>query len=207
MRQLIERLIASTTHTIVAHADELTTRDQAIGDGDHGINLKRGFEAVRDAADDIAARPFGAALHKAGMTLVLKVGGASGPLYGSLLMAMGKAAAETPASAAAVATVLGAGITAVKERGRSDAGDKTMLDVLIPIQQALAADAERPIAELVQDLRSVATAAMEATRPLQARKGRASFLGERSIGHVDPGARSSALLVNAVCDVVEEIRK
>lgn len=207
MRAMMERLIAAAAQTIVAHAEELTALDRAIGDGDHGLNLKRGFEAVRDAAADIAPRPFGAALQQVGMALVLKVGGASGPLYGSLFMAMGKAAGEAAPSAAAVAAMLDAGIAAVKQRGRSDSGDKTMLDVLIPVQRALAANTGVPATELLSELRRVAAAAAEATRPLQARKGRASFLGERSIGHIDPGARSSALLVDAVCDVVEEIRK
>jgi dihydroxyacetone kinase-like protein len=103
--------------------------------------------------------------------------------------------------------VLGAGVAAVKERGRSDAGDKTMLDVLVPVQRALAAAADRPPGQLVSAIRQAAAAGLESTRPLQARKGRASFLGERSIGHIDPGARSSALLVDAVCDVVEERAK
>jgi phosphoenolpyruvate---glycerone phosphotransferase subunit DhaL len=194
---LHRRLVARTSAAIAAHAAELTALDQAIGDGDHGLNMVRGFEAIAAAADEIAPLDFGAALQKAGMTLVMKVGGASGPLYGSLLMAMGKAAPAPPADAASAAAMLAAGIEAVKARGKSDAGAKTMLDVLIPARAALAE------AGTAAALRAAADDALEATRPMRATKGRAAFLGERSIGHLDPGARSAALLVHAVCDALE----
>jgi dihydroxyacetone kinase-like protein len=156
--------------------------------------MTRGFQAIREAEAEIAALGFGAALQKAGMTLVMKVGGASGPLYGSALMAMGKAAADPPRDAAAAAAALAAGVEAVKARGKSDAGAKTMLEVLIPVQAALAAGG-------VAAARAAADAGLEATRPMRATKGRAAFLGERSVGHLDPGARSAQLLVHAVCDV------
>ena len=195
--QLIRALIARCDATIAAHAEELTRLDQAIGDGDHGLNMTRGFGAMAAAADEIAPFPFGAALQKAGTTLVMKVGGASGPLYGSLLIAMGKAATDVPHGAAAVAQVFGAGVQAVKSRGKSDRGAKTMLDVLIPVQEALARGAS------IAEVRQTADEALEATRDMRATKGRAAFLGERSIGHLDPGARSSALLIHTVCDVLE----
>jgi phosphoenolpyruvate---glycerone phosphotransferase subunit DhaL len=194
---LIRRLIAKCSATIAAHAEELTGLDQAIGDGDHGLNMARGFTAVAAAVDDIAILPFGAAVTKAGTTLIMKVGGASGPLYGSLLMAMGKSVSGVPRGAQAVAAMLQAGIDAVKARGKSDADAKTMLDVLIPVQQAL--DAGGGIAEV----RRAADTALAATKDMRATKGRAAFLGERSVGHLDPGARSSALLVNAICDLLE----
>jgi len=194
---LIRSLIAKCSATIKAHAEELTALDQAIGDGDHGLNMARGFTAVAAAVDDIAVLPFGEALNKAGTTLIMKVGGASGPLYGSLLMGMGKCVTDVPRGSQAVAAMLQAGIDAVKARGKSDAGAKTMLDVLIPVQQAI--DAGRGIAEV----RRTADAALTATKDMRATKGRAAFLGERSIGHLDPGARSSALLVQAVCDLLE----
>jgi dihydroxyacetone kinase-like protein len=194
--ELIRGLAARAKAAIDAHSAELTALDRAIGDGDHGLNMVRGFEAVAASADELAGLGFGAALQKAGMTLVMKVGGASGPLYGSGLMAMGKAAAERPADAAAAAEMLAAGIEAGKARGKSDAGAKTMLDVLVPVQAALA---EGGIAAA----RAAADEGLEATRPMRATKGRAAFLGERSVGHLDPGARSSALLVHTVCDVVE----
>jgi multiple sugar transport system ATP-binding protein len=195
--ELIRRLIAKCAGTIAAHAQELTALDQAIGDGDHGLNMTRGFSAVAAAVDDIAGLPFGAALTKAGTTLIMKVGGASGPLYGSLLMGMGKAVSEVPRGQHAVTAMLLAGIAAVKARGKSEAGAKTMLDVLIPVQEALAAGGG------IAEARNTADAALAATKAMRATKGRAAFLGERSIGHLDPGARSSALLIHAVCDLLE----
>ncbi|GIL02196.1 MAG: dihydroxyacetone kinase subunit L [Alphaproteobacteria bacterium] len=193
MRSLAERMRA----TIIAHADELTALDQAIGDGDHGINMSRGFNAIGEQTDAIAALPFGEALRKAGMTLVMKVGGASGPLYGSALMEMGKASAAAPASRDELAGMLAAGISAVKARGKSEAGAKTMLDVMIPVHAAIAAGSD------LGGVRAAADAALAATRGMRATKGRAAFLGERSVGHLDPGARSTALLIHAVCDVLE----
>ena len=197
MASLSGDIIDACVTTIVGHTEELTALDQAIGDGDHGLNMKRGFEAVAAERDALAAMDAGAALQKAGMTLVMKVGGASGPLYGSLFMAMGKAMPTAPQSVGDIAQALAAGIEAVKARGRSDLGDKTMLDVLGPVCDALtrAGDA----AEAMENVCKTADEALESTRDMQAKKGRASFLAERSIGHLDPGARSSQLLVHAVC--------
>jgi dihydroxyacetone kinase-like protein len=194
--ELIRTLAERARAAIDAHAGELTALDQAIGDGDHGLNMARGFEAVAAVADELAGLGFGAALQKAGMTLVMKVGGASGPLYGSALMAMGKAAPERPTDAASAAAMLAAGVEAVKARGKSDAGAKTMLDVLVPAQAALAGGGAAAML-------AAADAGLEATRAMRATKGRAAFLGERSVGHLDPGARSSALLIHLVCDVLE----
>jgi phosphoenolpyruvate---glycerone phosphotransferase subunit DhaL len=195
--ELLRTLILRTKASVDAHAAELTALDQAIGDGDHGLNMARGIGAMAASADEIAGLEFGAALQKAGMTLVMKVGGASGPLYGSLLMAMGKAAPARPASAAEAAAMLGEGLAAVKARGKAEAGAKTMLDVLVPAQAALAGGGG------IAALREAADAGLEATRAMRATKGRAAFLGERSVGHLDPGARSSALLIHVICDVVE----
>ncbi len=195
---LIPDLIAKITAAIDHHAHELSELDRAIGDGDHGLNMRRGFKAVAETAPELEALGFGEALQKAGMTLVMKVGGASGPLYGSALMAMGKHADGPPSSSTDAAALLEAGIEAIKKRGKSDAGAKTMLDVLIPVHQAVVAGADVP------SVREAAASALEATGPMRATKGRAAFLGERSIGHVDPGARSSALIIAAVCDVLEK---
>jgi dihydroxyacetone kinase-like protein len=192
-------LIDQTVATILAHTDELTTLDQAVGDGDHGLNMKRGFSAVAEAADEIAALALGPALQKMGMTLVMKVGGASGPLYGSLLMSMGKAMPAEASSREDFVASFAEGIEAVKRRGKSDRGEKTMLDVLLPVLEAI----EGAEGDVLNAARAAADAGLEATREMQATKGRASFLGERSIGHLDPGARSSVLLVHAVCDVLE----
>ncbi|TQV75678.1 dihydroxyacetone kinase subunit DhaL [Denitrobaculum tricleocarpae] len=197
--ETIKALIRRTHEVILAHAEELTDLDQAIGDGDHGINMKRGFDAIAAAADAIAELPCGKALEKAGMTLVMSVGGASGPLYGSLLMAMGKAMPEAPDSVGDIAKAFQAGVEAVMKRGKSEGGEKTMLEVLLPVATSLKDAGALDIGVL----RKTADAGLASTKDMKATKGRASFLGERSIGHLDPGARSSALLIHAVCDVIE----
>lgn len=198
LQALRRRLIKTPAERVIAHAEELTALDQAIGDGDHGINMKRGLEAVLADLDSLAEKPLGEALKAAGMHLVTKVGGASGPLYGTLLMSLGKGLADIPDRAQA-ATAFRAAVDAVKARGKSDFGMKTMLDVLGPVAETLEAGG----GELTSALRRRAADAAEATKPLQAIRGRASFLGERSKGHIDPGARSSQLLIEAVCDVIE----
>ncbi len=184
--------------TIAAHAEELTSLDQAIGDGDHGANMQRGFDAVLADLDRIAALPLPGALTALGTTLVMKVGGASGPLYGTLFMQIGRALPASPGlfELAAAADVA---LAAVKARGKSDTGSKTMLDVMTPVLEALHAAAAGDAEGLAKRLPDVAQAAAEATKPMRALRGRAAFLGERSIGHIDPGARSSALLVAAAC--------
>jgi dihydroxyacetone kinase-like protein len=188
-------LIEAMAGAMIAHADELTALDQAIGDGDHGLNMKRGFEAVLADVDTISAKPIPDALKAIGTTLVMKVGGASGPLYGTLALALAKELPADP-SRADLARALKAAIEAVKARGKSEVGQKTMLDVLAPVAAALESGAD-PVA--------AAEAAAEATVPMKAIRGRASFLGDRSIGHMDPGARSSALLVAAIAAKLDEI--
>ena len=202
----LARLLDAAVATMREHAELLTALDQAIGDGDHGLNMRRGFDAIAAARDELLALPLGQALHKAGMTLVMKVGGASGPLYGSLLMAMGKAAGEAPGDPDGIAAMFEEGVEAVKKRGKSDVGAKTMLDVLVPALEALRAGASESLnyAALLARVRTAANDGLAATRDMQATKGRASFLGARSIGHLDPGAQSSALLIAAVCDVLQE---
>ena len=202
---ILEKLIPTVAGRIRDHAAELTSLDQAIGDGDHGTNMRRGFDAVAEQVGELAPLALGAALQKAGMTLVMKVGGASGPLYGSLLMSTGKALGDGVDPASVVAA-FGEGIEAVKKRGRSDAGQKTMLDVLIPVKAALdeALAAGQSGAELLETARRTAEAGLESTREMKAIKGRASFLGDRSIGHLDPGARSSCLIIEAVSEVLAE---
>ena len=200
---LTKRLVAACADTIEANFDRLTALDQAIGDGDHGANMRRGFLALRDSADDLAGLAPSEALKKAGMTLVMKVGGASGPLYGSLLMAMGKTEGiDGDLDRDRAATMLADGIAAVKARGKSDVGAKTMLDVLVPVHAALAGAGDGDLAALAERLKAAADAAEAATVPMLATRGRASFLGERSIGHPDPGGESSRLLVHAVCDAL-----
>ncbi len=190
-------LVNAVATTIDRHAEELTTLDQAIGDGDHGINMKRGFEAVAADAAALCAKPWPDFLKSVGTTLVMKVGGASGPLYGTLFMALGKELPEEPAPAD-VARAFRAAILAVQARGKAERGNKTMLDVLIPVAEALEAGTWQ-----ADKLAAAAHAAAEATKPIKAVRGRASFLGDRSIGHMDPGARSSALMIEAVSGTLE----
>lgn len=200
---LAVRVIAAMGAVIRDRADDLTALDQAIGDGDHGINMKRGFAAMEEAAEALSALPFPDALQKAGMTLVMTVGGASGPLFGSFLMAMGKAGDGEPRSLADLADRFAAGVEAVKRRGKSDVGEKTMLDVLVPVELALRAAASNAAGDVIDQVRSAAAMGLESTRSMRATKGRASFLGERSVGHLDPGAQSGLLLIGAVCDTLE----
>jgi phosphoenolpyruvate---glycerone phosphotransferase subunit DhaL len=187
----IAALVAAMADAVSAHADELTALDQAIGDGDHGLNMKRGFEAVRGETVKLAAMPLPDALKAAGTKLVMTVGGASGPLFGTLFMALGKEL-PTATDRAAFAAAFGKAVDAVAARGKSEIGQKTMLDVLYPVRDALAAG-KSPV-----ETAAVADRAAAATVPMKAIRGRASFLGDRSIGHMDAGARSSALLVGVV---------
>ncbi|MFI0826343.1 dihydroxyacetone kinase subunit DhaL [Streptomyces roseolus] len=175
-------------------AGRLTDLDAAIGDADHGANLKRGFAAVAEALAKEPPSTPGAVLVTAGGLLIATVGGASGPLYGTLLRRAGKALGEAgEVSRAELADALSAGVAAVGRLGGAVPGDKTMLDALAPAAEALR--------ESFAAARSAAEAGALATVPLRARKGRASYLGERSVGHQDPGATSSALLFAALEEV------
>ncbi|RUV30498.1 MAG: dihydroxyacetone kinase subunit L [Mesorhizobium sp.] len=192
----LKTLIPATANTIAAHADELTALDQAIGDGDHGLNMKRGFEAVRAEAEAFAAKPLPEALKAIGTKLVMTVGGASGPLFGTLFMALGKEISAEP-DHANLAAAFGKAIEAVAARGKSQVGQKTMLDVLKPVHDALLQG------KTGAEIADVADNAAAATVPMKALRGRASFLGDRSIGHMDAGGRSVALLVRAVVESIE----
>jgi len=194
---LLHRLILAVADDVIAHADELTELDQAVGDGDHGINMKRGFEAVRADAGSTAEKQLPDALKAIGTQLVMKVGGASGPLYGTLFLTLSK---EIAPDGSNLPTAFAKAVEAVKARGKSQPGQKTMLDVLAPVQMAL----QDGGSGLSTRLPGVAASAADATIPMLATRGRASFLGERSIGHMDPGARSSALIVASVCRALED---
>ncbi|MBE9376271.1 dihydroxyacetone kinase subunit L [Saccharopolyspora sp. HNM0983] len=188
---------------VAAHRGELVEMDREIGDADHGENMDRGFRAVMAKLDTSSPDTPAAALKLAATVLISSVGGASGPLYGTALLRAASAAGDAAElDGPAVAALLQSGLDGVVARGHAELGDKTMVDVLVP-----AAEAAGNAAEGGQDsagvLRSAAQAAQEAaenTRPLVARKGRASYLGERSAGHVDPGARSTALLLGAFAE-------
>jgi dihydroxyacetone kinase-like protein len=191
-----EKLVRALAESMIEHTDELTSLDQAIGDGDHGLNMKRGFEAVLATLPALADKSAPEMLKAIGMTLVMKVGGASGPLVGTFFMELGKALPEEPTRADLVAATDKA-IDAVKARGRSEAGQKTLLDVLVPVQAIFAAGGN-PAAIAAEAAKAAAR-----TTPMLAIRGRASFLGERSIGHMDPGSRSASLLIGAAAAILE----
>lgn len=199
--ETLKTLVRAAAQQVIASTAELTALDQAIGDGDHGVNMKRGFEAVLGKLDTIGALPPDEALKTIGKTLVMTVGGASGPLYGSFFMAAGDALSQSRRLPDDLAEIFACGVGAVSARGRSRPGEKTMLDVLFPVLETLRAAVGNP--DLIERVRMTATEATARTAPMQATKGRASFLGQRSIGHVDPGARSSCVLLHAVCDTLE----
>lgn len=197
------RLIEAAVATIESHAEQLTRLDQAIGDGDHGINMARGFAELGAQKEAIAALPVAEALKRIGMTLVMKVGGASGPLYGTLFIEMGKAAPTGLPTAAELATMLDAGVKGVMARGKAEPGMKTMLDVLCPVNEALRdLVAKGEIEALDQRVIAIAGHSLHRTNEMEAKRGRASFLGPRSVGHLDPGACSSALLIGAIVGVL-----
>jgi len=194
--------------TMTEHAVELTQLDAAIGDADHGTNMARGFRAVRERVlDGTAAADADVAglFRQTGMALISTVGGAGGPLYGTLFVRMGQAAAgKDGLTLADVRDVLGAGVEGVVARGRAERGDKTMVDALGPAVDALdaAVAAGRPPGEALREAAEAAEAGAAATTPMEARKGRASYLGPRSVGHQDPGATSSALLVRTLAETI-----
>ncbi|CAG9266452.1 MULTISPECIES: dihydroxyacetone kinase subunit DhaL [Paraburkholderia] len=189
--------------TLKEHTDEIAALDQQIGDGDHIFNLLRGADALLGMRADIEADAFAPALDLAASKLLSTVGGSSGPLFYSLLHGMAKASAESGdmASVQEAARIFAAGVDAVAQRGKAGLGSKTMMDVLIPVASRLAelADDDAPPEVVLDTLPEVAEQSMLATRDMLATKGRASFLGERSRGHIDPGARSSQLMIDAVC--------
>jgi len=189
--------------TLKEHTDEITVLDQQIGDGDHIFNLLRGFDALLGMRADIEAAALAPALDLAASKLLSTVGGSSGPLLFSLLHGMAKASADS-ADAPSVddaARIFAAGVDAVAQRGKAGLGSKTMMDVLIPVASRFAelADSDASPEAVLDTLPQVAEASMLATRDMLATKGRASFLGERSRGHIDPGARSSQLMIGAIC--------
>jgi dihydroxyacetone kinase-like protein len=194
--------------SIAEQRDYLTQLDAAIGDADHGANMTRGFNAVEAKLDGHDSdTPPGRALMQAGSTLVSTVGGASGPLWGSGLRRAGKSLGDAPTfEAADLVAALDAALAGIVELGAAEPGDKTIVDALGPAVAAMRAgvDAGKPLAEAVADGRAAAEEGMRATIPMQARKGRASYLGERSVGHQDPGATSTSLIMAALERTVAE---
>ncbi|TFH51166.1 dihydroxyacetone kinase subunit L [Actinomyces viscosus] len=201
----LEAWVRRSAELITEHAEELTDLDAAIGDADHGTNMKRGLNAAADAVEAGSFPGADALLKKVGMTLVSTVGGASGPLYGTFFLRTGGALAghgsQDGVDARALADGLEAGVGGIAARGRATTGEKTMLDAWSPALEALRAHPD-DLAEGVAAAARAAAEGRDATKPMVATKGRASYLGERSAGHIDPGAASTALLLAALDDVV-----
>jgi dihydroxyacetone kinase-like protein len=221
---LLPSLIQAIDNVIAANAEEVTALDQAIGDGDHVTNLQRGIKALMAQRDELAQLDWVTAWQKIGMTMMTAVGGASGSLYGTLFIAMSKAARGRPGLAVseaerlavseaerlldlqAFAEIFNSGVDAVKQRGKADAGEKTMLDVLIPVAVYLrqATTESLALSVVLDKVAQTAIAGMESTRDMLATKGRASFLEERSRGHIDAGAKTSQLMIGALVGVLAE---
>lgn len=191
----LHHIIQNATQTLVDHLDELTALDQAIGDGDHGLNMKRGAQAIQAKLPDLRDDSLNEALKTMGKTCIAMIGGSSGPVFGTLLITLGK---ELPAEprAADFAPALRAGIEALTRLGKAEVGQKTLLDVLDPVQKVLASGGD----DVLVRVRQCAFDSAAATAHMDASRGRSSFLGDRAKGHVDPGSRSMALIIGAVCD-------
>lgn len=203
---LLPGLIQAIADSIEKNAEEITALDQAIGDGDHMVNLQRGIHALMAQSAELSQLDWVAAWQKIGMTLMSTVGGASGSLYGTLFISLSKAAREQSLNLETFAEIFTQGVEAVKLRGKADAGEKTMLDVLIPVAEYLKKSAtdSTTLPEVLESISRVAVAGMESTRGMLATKGRASFLGERTRGHIDAGAKTMQLMICAMVVVLVE---
>jgi len=202
--KIVMECIDAAYAAIKRHRDEIMILDQTIGDGDHVFNLIRGLEALRGIRSDIEAQALAPALKLAASKVLSTVGGSSGPLFSSLLMGMSRACDHLNGDPRGYAQMYAAGVKAVQDRGKTGTGSKTMMDVLIPVSERLNELAQNApaVPQILAELPKEAARGMLATRDMLATKGRASFLGERSLGHVDPGARSSELMITAVCEQI-----
>ena len=195
----LSKIIDVCTQTLVDHVDELTALDSAIGDGDHGLNMKRGALAIQAKLPELRDKTLNDALRTMGMTCMSTVGGSSGPVFGTLMVTLAKELPVEP-SADDLARALSAAVAALSRLGKVEVGHKTLLDVLHPVQKVLAEGGD----ELTARVKQCALDSAQATATMDAIKGRASFLGERALGHVDPGSRSMALIIGALCDVLQQ---
>jgi dihydroxyacetone kinase-like protein len=191
-------LIQNATQMLVDHLDELTALDQAIGDGDHGLNMRRGAQAIQAKLAEMEGKGLHESLKTMGKTCVAMIGGSSGPVFGTLLMTLGKELPPEPTSQD-FALALRASIEALTRLGKAEVGQKTLLDVLDPVQKVLAAGGP----DLIARVRQCAFDSAQATADMDATRGRSSFLGDRAKGHVDPGSRSMALIIGSVCDSLQ----
>jgi len=200
---ILPELITAVNDAVMHHADELTELDKAIGDGDHVINLQRGLNALLEQKDELAQLDWVSAWQKIGMTCMSKIGGASGSLFGTLFVSMAKSSKNQEVNIDVFSQAFSAGVDSMKLRGKAGAGEKTMLDVLIPVAALIQTQSGSvELSDLLEQTKNTATEGMQATRDMLATKGRASFLGERSVGHIDAGAKSSQLMICAIVDVL-----
>ena len=191
----LNALIKSATRVLIDHVEELTALDQAIGDGDHGLNMKRGALAIQAKLSEMEGGGLNASLITMGKSCIAMIGGSSGPVFGTLLLTLGKTLPEHP-QPHDFAIALRASIEALTRLGKAEVGQKTLLDVLDPVQKVLAEGGN----DLISRVRQCAFDSATATAHMDATRGRSSFLGDRAKGHVDPGSRSMALIIGAVCD-------
>ncbi|SDK16066.1 dihydroxyacetone kinase DhaL subunit [Methylophilus rhizosphaerae] len=201
----INHAAAAIRSAILAHEADIECLDREIGDGDHYINIKRGCEAIASIEAELAPLSATDALNKIGMKLLSTIGGASGPLFASFFMGMSKSLkASATMNTLVLAQAFEAGVQAIMQRGKAQAGEKTMLDVLIPVASTFKqlADQGEPTSVITTRLKIVTGEGLESTRNMLATKGRASGLGERAIGHLDAGAKSCQVMIEAVCDLV-----
>lgn len=197
----VRQLLLTLTEVIEENKQYLTDLDTPIGDSDHGINMARGFSAAAEKLNESSEGDVGDVLKTVAMALISKVGGASGPLYGTLfLKASGVMKGKSEMDVKDFADSLAEGIAGVKARGKAELGEKTMLDVLIPVQEQMAKDAAEgtDAGAALGNAAKLARECAEKTKDIQATKGRASYLGERSIGHIDPGAMSSCIIFETI---------
>ncbi|MES2499629.1 MAG: dihydroxyacetone kinase subunit DhaL [Pseudomonadota bacterium] len=194
---------------IVANEPEIESLDRAIGDGDHYINMKRGTEVVAAMYNELLLLPADEALNKIGMKLLSTIGGASGPLFASFFISMGKVIKQNGGNnPLEIAAAFAAGVQAIMQRGKANLGEKTMLDVLIPVSTTftLSVAEGKTLTEICHAIKLAADNGLESTRNLIATKGRAAGLGERAIGHLDAGAKSCQVMIHTVCDLILKIQ-
>jgi len=201
---MLAELIKAASDTMVEHDAEVTELDKTLGDGDHVINIRRGLGFLTEQSEEISQLDWADAWKKMGMTCMSKIGGASGSLIGTFFVAMGKDAAGKTVDPVVFAEAYNAAVEAMKARGKSDAGEKTMLDTLIPVANYFNENCGKlDYPELLAGLKETAIKGMESTNAMHATKGRSSFLGERSVGHIDAGARSTQLMICAIAETLE----
>lgn len=204
--EILPTLVNGIVEVIEGNAEEITVLDQVLGDGDHVINLQRGLDALVQQTDELSQLNWSEAFMKIGMILLSTMGGASGSLFGTLFISISKAIDTDQVTLQEFSKAFTLGVEAVKKRGKAFAGEKTMLDVLIPVSDALKQSAEAGIetSESLKNICQTAVYGMESTRDMIATKGRASYMQEKSIGHIDAGAKTSQLMI---CAVIKEIQQ